>query len=271
MELTTLQIQHYDSFGFVIIRDFLSGDLVQALRETLSRMKAEESGESDPLKHTGRVIGMFHKDPLQLELFDDPRLHAIAVQLLRDDKTLRFLGDEYASYSTPADWHPDMPPNTPFESFKFGFYLDDLSLGGYLRVVPGSHHLALSESVGAYRAAQTPAPEIEGAHSCLTNPGDLLIFNLKLWHQGTANPPGTHRRVIFWSVGQGHPEFNTYARNFHDTIGRGGQNDPWPELILTDAPRQRRALLDVYDAGTLKQKALASQLQAPFVPRRLSR
>ena len=49
-------------------------------------MKAEESGENDMLLHKGRVLGMFHKDSLQLELFDDPKLHALAVQLLRDEK-----------------------------------------------------------------------------------------------------------------------------------------------------------------------------------------
>lgn len=257
MELTKLQIQHYDSFGYLIIRNFLQPDIVQALRDTLTRMKSEESGELDPLKHSGRVIGMFHKDPLQLELFDDLRLHAIATQLLRDDKTLRFLGDEYASYSAPADWHPDMPATTPFESLKFGFYLDDLSRGGCLRVVPGSHHPEYSESVTAYRAAQTPAPEIEDAHACMTNPGDLLIFNLKLWHQGTSNPSGTHRRVIFWSVGQGKPEFNEFSRNFHNKIGRGTADEPWPELILKDAPRHRLEMLDVFEPGTAKQQALA--------------
>jgi hypothetical protein len=90
----------------------------------------------------------------------------------------------------------------------------------------------------------------------MTEPGDLLIFNLKLWHQGTANPPGTHRRVIFWSVGQGKPEFNEYARNFHDKIGRGNRDEPWPELILKNAPRHRLEMLDVYEPSTLKQQAL---------------
>jgi hypothetical protein len=254
MTLTPLQLQHYDTFGFLVIPGFLSDDRVQALRETLTRMKTEESGETDPLKHRGRVIGMFHKDPLQLALFDDPRLHAIATQLLKSEE-LRFLGDEYASFSTPADWHPDMPPTEPFESLKFAFYLDDLSHGGCLRVVPGSHHSVLSESIGKYRAIQ-PAAEIEGAHPCITNPGDLLIFNLKLWHQGTANEEGTHRRVIFWSVGQAHPAFDAHARRYHEKVGRGAASESWPELILEDAPRHRLEMLDVYEAGMEKQLAL---------------
>lgn len=258
MQLTAQHIQHYDTFGFLLVRNFLTPQRVEALREAVTRLKTSESGEPDALKHAGRVIGMFHKDPLLLELFDDPSLDAIATTLLRDS-AVRFLGDEYVSYSTPADWHPDMTPDQPFESLKFGFYLDDISRGGCLRVVPGSHTPALSNAVTAYRDSGKPAPEIENAYSCMTNPGDLLIFNLKIWHQGTANPPGTHRRVIFWSVGQGKPEFNTFARNFHDRVGRGKDADPWPDFILRDAPARRTRLLDVYEPGSPKRAALTSR------------
>lgn len=253
MELTPLQIQQYDSFGFLIIRDFLDPDLLQALRDRLTRLKTEESGEPDPLKHTGRVVGMFDMDPLHVELFDDMRLYQIAEQLLRAEKNVRFLGDEYASFSTPADWHPDMGAATSFESLKFGFYLDDVSRGGYLNVVPGSHHPQFSDSIAAYRSSQTPAPPMEGAHACMTNPGDLLIFNLKLWHEGTANPAGTHRRVLFWSVGQGVAKFDEYARIFHNKRGRGNPDEPWPELMVKDAPPHRRSMLDIYEPGTAKQ------------------
>jgi hypothetical protein len=57
-------------------------------------------------------------------------------------------------------------------------------------------------------------------------------------------------------VGQGKPEFNEYARNFHDKIGRGNRDEPWPELILKNAPRHRLEMLDVYEPSTLKQQAL---------------
>ena len=256
MKLTHFQIQQYDTFGFLIIPGYLSDERVEKLRATLSRMKAEESGEPDPLQHRGRVLGMFHKDPLQLELFDDPDLHDIAVQLFRDEK-IRFLGDEYASFSTPADWHPDTPPDTSYESLKFGFYLDDLSRGGCLRVVPGSHHAEYSQAVEDFRKAQIPPSEIESAYSCLTNPGDLLIFNLKIWHQGTENLPGTHRRVIFWTVGQNHPEFNAHAQKFHEQAGRGAADVAWPELMAQSAPKHRLEMLDVFEAGSAKHKSLA--------------
>ena len=257
MQLTAQQIQHYDTFGYLIVRDFLSPQRLQALRDAVTRLKVSESGEADALKHTGRVSGMFHKDPLLLELFDDPDLDSFATTLLRDP-SVRFLGDEYVSYSSPADWHPDMTADQPFESLKFGFYLDDLSRGGCLRVVPGSHTPALSAAVEKYRATGKPSPELECAYSCMTKPGDLLIFNLKIWHQGTANLPGTHRRVIFWSLGQDKPEFNSFARTFHDRVGRGKDAAPWPESILRNAPTHRTRMLDVYAPGTPKREALAS-------------
>lgn len=261
MALSDLRQLTYDTHGFLIVRDFLSAAEVQSLREAVTAMKASESGEADALKHTGRVIGMFHKDARLLALFDDPRLHAIARQLLRCDAggaPARFFGDEYVSYSTPADWHPDIGPDEACDALKFGFYLDDLSRGGCLRVVPGSHHAGFSRSVGKFRADTQNKIDLETALPCMTRPGDLLIFNLKLWHQGTANPPGTHRRVIFWSVAADGEAARSYARNFHDKEGRGKDDEPWPGIILRDAPRRRVEMLDVYPAGTVKHEALVN-------------
>ena len=256
VELTKLQLQAYKSFGFVIVPGFLTPERVEALRDSCTAMKTKESGEANPLAHRGRIIGMFHKDKTQAELFDDQGLHDIATQLLGSQRPIRFLADEYASFSTPADWHPDMGVNEEFESLKFGFYLDDLSRGGCLRVVPGSHTPELHKLVETYRATEQPAAEMPWAYSCVTKPGDLLVFNLKLWHQGTANPAGTHRRVIFWSVGQGLPGFNQYARKFNDNVGRGKENEPWPESFIENAPKRRLEYLRFYESGTLKAKAL---------------
>jgi len=252
MQLSPLQLQQYKTFGFLIIRDFLSPEWVQNLRDALTRLKTEESGEADPLEHRGRVVGMFDNDPLHVQLFDDLRLYAIAEQLLPAEKSVKFLGDEYASFSTPADWHPDMSPTTPFESLKFGFYLDDISQGGFLNVIPGSHHPEFSKSIAELRGSQTPPPPIENAFACMTQPGDLLVFNLRIWHEGTANPARTHRRVLFWSVGQGIPEFDKFAQIFHNKRGRGNPEEAWPELMIKNAPPHRRSMLDVYEPDTVK-------------------
>ena len=67
---------------------------------------------------------------------------------------------------------------------------------------------------------------------------------------------GTHRRVIFWSVGQNHPEFNASAQRFHEQLERGNADEAWPEFILENAPRHRLQLLDVFEPGSAKHKAL---------------
>jgi ectoine hydroxylase-related dioxygenase (phytanoyl-CoA dioxygenase family) len=149
-----------------------------------------------------------------------------------------------------------MGPQEEFESLKFAFYLDDLSRGGCLRVVPGSHLPQLHQAVSDFRTAQQPQAEMPWAHPCVTQPGDLLIFNLKLWHQGTANEAGTHRRVIFWSVGQQATNFNAWARNFNEKVGRGTEDEPWPESFIKDAPRRRLDYLRVYAPGTKKAAML---------------
>ena len=96
MQLTKVQIQHFDTFGFLLIRDFLDDQTVQNLRGALDTMKTEASGETDTIKHRGRVLEMFNTDPTHIALFDDLRLHAIATTLLRDPNP-RFLAT-----NTPA-------------------------------------------------------------------------------------------------------------------------------------------------------------------------
>jgi ectoine hydroxylase-related dioxygenase (phytanoyl-CoA dioxygenase family) len=116
----------------------------------------------------------------------------------------------------------------------------------------------LHSAVGEFRSAEKPAAEMPWAHPCITQPGDLLLFNLKLWHQGTANEVGTHRRVIFWSVGQQATEFNELARRFNENVGRGNENEPWPDSFVQNAPRRRLDYLRVYAPGTKKAIMLSS-------------
>ena len=84
----------------------------------------------------------------------------------------------------------------------------------------------------------------------------MLAFNHKLWHQGTINPERTHRRVIFWSLGEGKPGYTKFAQHFHDKAGHAGGNAPWSDRLLQDAPPHRIDMLDVYARDTAKFQSL---------------
>ena len=45
MELTRLQLQAFKSFGFAIVPGFLHPDRVQALRDSCTAIKTQDSGE----------------------------------------------------------------------------------------------------------------------------------------------------------------------------------------------------------------------------------
>lgn len=99
-----------------------------------------------------------------------------------------------------SSWHRDLGTSMyemqephPRLSVVAAFWLTDLGQpgSGNLRVVPGSHRL---------RGAPCRNPETMepyGTTEILAEPGDVLLFDQRLWHAGSTNR-GTHERACLF-------------------------------------------------------------------------
>lgn len=84
----------------------------------------------------------------------------------------------------------------PRLSVKAAWWLSDLSESGRgnLRVLPGSH---LHNTLERPPRPDVPWPEPPGVVEVLAEPGDVLLFDRRLWHSRSPNRSALTRRAVF--------------------------------------------------------------------------
>jgi hypothetical protein len=132
--------------------------------------------------------------PTLSALPEDERLAGVAEQLLGPEACLfHFNSNQFVGSET--EWHRDVKVSQ-FRGLKFGLYLQPLRAdNGALRVIPGSHLPCFSAALDRLQLAGVNIGEdpsylpLSGktvgdfpCYVCATNPGDMIVFDLRLWH-----------------------------------------------------------------------------------------
>jgi hypothetical protein len=186
--------------GFVLLRGVLSADEVERYRNGLAGAY-EPPG---PMHRLGAVAAA----PVMAELVDHPGVL---------DPVTSLLGWNVHVYHSHLDVHPPEPgaptrytwhqdggiQNRDLEStprprlsVKAAWWLSDVSRPGRgnLRVLPGSHR---SNTLPRPPSPDVPFPEPPGAVDVLAEPGDVLLFDRRLWHARSPNHSTRTRRAVF--------------------------------------------------------------------------
>ncbi len=183
------QRDHYQTFGYVILRGYFAPAEVDTLREQLVAQLAREHPNPDPAPGwrdfccmLGEHCTAFHG------LLEDPRFLDVAEQLHGRSLPVWCDGNRYSMHDT--GWHPDilamLPDALDHAGVKFIHYLEPLRADdGALRVIPGSHRRPMHDSVAAYLKDHGPAIAELPAVACETNPGDVVAFHHGLFHAAT--------------------------------------------------------------------------------------
>jgi ectoine hydroxylase-related dioxygenase (phytanoyl-CoA dioxygenase family) len=215
-EITPQQVNWFETFGFLVLRGWVSDDVAR-IREGFEEVFAREEAQlldpenefhrtSDPRfqRETRWIIPAFLDKSDKLDwLQRDPRIASIPRALLGDDYL--YAESDGNLFNCDVYWHIDAYGATAdARHIKIFFYLDELHHdAGALRVIPGSHQ------GGAYTGAlyrqlvkdpeqasdllgvdldQIPSLTLEVA------PGDLIVTNFRTMH-GSFN--GGERRRLF--------------------------------------------------------------------------
>ena len=196
MKLTEQQLNHFETFGFLIFRQLLSAREM----ETYSReFGAGHDAFEGPCNRTeGHYASLMEEaSPFIAGLADDPRFGDVAEQLLRKKSIGIAVDGSYMVGDT--NWHPDTG-SLDYMGIKFCIYPDRLDVdSGALRVIPGSHrepfHSDISrdpdETYGV-SADQLPAFVFDSA------PGDVVAFNVGLWHGSFGGAAGRRQGVVVY-------------------------------------------------------------------------
>ncbi len=190
--LTTEHVEHYRSFGFAILREQLDVATVAALSEEVDRAFRDAFGDRfDERPDPGGIAGHYlpvmsaARTPVSLRLVE--RFHPIARRLLGAE-ALPAPAEAILLFDQAA-WHDD----TGFDvsAVKLACYLEPLEAGtGALRVLPGSQLDAYRDLAKSFdrRVMAQNREELQltverlPAYVCETKPGDVIAFDLRLYH-----------------------------------------------------------------------------------------
>lgn len=177
--LSEAERSHFDTFGFVVLRQRLTPAEVSTMRSEM-RSAMEHAYRANPFDGSRRHwLPMMGEDtPFFASLLEDPRFFDVAEQLFGGE-ALGWLVDANR-YVGNTPWHNDAFAST--RGIKFAIYLDPVDGdSGALRVIPGSHRQPLHGEVVEYMKTQ-PAIEDLPAVPCTTEPGDVVAFEFPIWH-----------------------------------------------------------------------------------------
>jgi len=263
----TIVTESFDRDGLAILRNVLTPERREALREAAERLLA--SGAT-----TGRDRGADGKDGFRgivtmdtafLPLVAEPTVIAAVATLLGPN--LHLLSSHLIALpSIPSGgrrtirtpdrpgWHRDMygvsrdlgPAETPRLAIKAAYFLTTpLPGAGITMFVPGSHHRVDEVTV--------PAGHIDppGAITPDIGPYDVVLFENRTWHAGGVNTSGSPRLAVMMQYG-----YRWLAP----------VDDPASELLardnLTDLERQLLGAGDRGPDGSVAKGAGARPLSA---------
>ena len=253
MELTADQKQHFDTFGFLILRHLFSAEEIGLIRREGNRILAENRG-GKPFPGTKRqgMIPFFEKSTDLLPFIYDDRIHAIAEGLLEPGYFL--VGTEGNLHVGDTQWHGGGPEI--LRQTKIAFYLEPTTAEtGALRLMPGSHRGDFSRSLDPLRE-QMEDPSAKGFGipgeqlPCVvfaSQPGDIAVFTEHTWHAAFGGGPGRSQHAIsFHEL----PRTETQKRYLAEKCAEYKFSLHVPdELLACDHPRVRDMLAPLIELG----------------------
>jgi hypothetical protein len=193
--LSPSEVAFFRTFGYLFLPEYLDAATIDAIGGEVRKALPEVFG-SDYAERAQEQPGagphvplMATRTPISLGLVDDERFFGVARQLLGAPILPTFA--EAGLYLGTTGLHPDA--NLGMQAVKFVSYLEPLSANdGALRLIPGSHHLDFFTKVEAFQETQENAAstsfrlekQVESLPCQVieTMPGDVLAFDVCLWH-----------------------------------------------------------------------------------------
>ena len=204
--LTPEQIAHFETFGFLFMRQVLSSQEIKKITREAEK-QWEEYRRGEAVGENGISMDYFvEMSPVLTELVEDDRIFQSVEQLLGPD--FIWVGSEgnvtnNAVHKWHADrkcWRKEEEEDINYRRIKIMLYLDPVTKNtGCLRIIPGSHRMPFHQELGAQEFDPQSMPfgapgEDLPCYPLESEPGDIVLFNHCLFHSVFGGWEG--RRII---------------------------------------------------------------------------
>ena len=213
--LSPEQVAHFQTFGFVVLPQVFTAterQIIDVEYETGLNLAYKDLAFTGEKRHWAMMLGP--ATPFFAGLLEDPRFCGIAEQLYGED--VFAVGCDANRYVGDSSWHPDhnADPTKDCYGIKIAFYLDPVDgQNGALRVIPGSHCNPLHEAVRENLQAMDLGVDAVPAHVCVSQPGDAVAFDLRLWHASWGGLAGRRMCTVVYYKNPETPAEEEAARN----------------------------------------------------------
>ncbi|MFB9993264.1 phytanoyl-CoA dioxygenase family protein [Deinococcus oregonensis] len=207
--LTAEQVRFFDEQGYLILRNWVTGDLLTRLQGAGQRWierGLEDGGKnSDHLfavREAGRVmwrVDYVHDkgEPVSLELLGSPEVLGVAESLCGpnfvptyESMVFKFEGD-----GEKVPWHQDAVHPRRWRIFNYDLYLDESRAGGgALRVIPKSQ----TAPADVCELAEQHGWDAPGSIYVEMEPGDVLLHDVMVVHGSERAEGKKLRRTIYY-------------------------------------------------------------------------
>ena len=253
--LTTQQKQHFETFGFLVLRQLFTPQEIDLIRrESNAVLRANRQDKPFPGEKRQAMIPFFELNPRLQWLIEDDRIYALGEDLLGPDFILN--ATEGNLHVGDTQWHGGGLDVEPVPHIKIAFYLEPNTKDtGALRFIPGTHKLELRKLIQPLTAQQddpTAMPfGVVGADIpsvvIESQPGDVVIFPETLWHGAFGGPPGRSQHAINFMANPVTDEEVAYVKGLYE--GWNYSLHPPEQLINSDRPRLRRMVSRLVELG----------------------
>ena len=193
--LTAQQLAHFETFGFLLLRQAFSPAEIQDIARAAEELWEEDlQSRSDEPGHQ-HLSPFLEKRSLLARLPEDDRVYLPIGQLLGPGFVWGGSEGNKGSFNETNDhqWHSDRAGqiDLQYTRIKIMMYLQPMHKDtGALRVIPGSHHRPFHQSLlGLQPQKQGTSLSVFGVsgpdlpcYPIEVQPGDVVVFNHYLFH-----------------------------------------------------------------------------------------
>ncbi len=193
--LTEEQVQHFETFGFIIRRQVFSQAEIERIDAEFDQYLATIKDEFEKKVGQGRGwpnwSNLNPETPFMAGMLEDPRIYVPTEQLQGEDTVPLYSNAN--SFRNDSNWHPDTR-QCHLPMLKNLVYLQPTTgAHGSLRVIPGSHKNPLYDDLHRLKMINSNDKSVilkeSGmrsedipAYVFCSQPGDVITFNMRLWH-----------------------------------------------------------------------------------------